>query len=210
MITRVSGRTVHIKAENGYTFQVQADLTPVEVPKRDGTGDKKLEFFDMHQLLMEGRIPPTTNSDAAYAVLQMVRTWPDSRERDTCQWLLQRYLYAKKSERRDMAVIQMASLYGAGVATKISKGIRTHAFSFPAWWIREDDFAMLLNAILKYPGCASTSSLMPISKDGAITVATRFGGSKCACDVKKALNKLSKEDYINAVWRVAYYIETTM
>ena len=209
MIIRVAGHIVHIKADDKSTFQVNADLIPVEVPTRDGTGKKKTVLFDMHLLLFEGKIPSTTSSDAAYAAMKIVEGWPECQEKGMCLFILKKHLFSKKSERRDMAVIQMASLYGAEVATKISKGIRTHAFSFPAWWIREDEFAILLNALLKYPGCASTSSLMPISVNGAITVARSYCGSKCECDVKKALGKLHHEDYINAAFRVARYIETT-
>lgn len=211
MICSTVDDKVIIKTATGDKFAIPTIGVFVDVPTRDGTGGSMRRWFNMKELLLKNRVDPRTTADEASGALRICHEWLDCPEKSLAIRTIKSYLDSKREERRDETLLIMAELYGRDIASKLSKGVREHQFFFPCYYLKEAGFAkIVVNLYKNFTGCASACYFPPNSKESALKVCEMFGGSKCVCWMRSALQttKLA-EDRIKAVFETVKYLETS-
>ena len=211
MICSVHKDRMLIKASNGDKFYVQLGLQPVEVPRRDGTGEYKTTMFDMTMLMLKGCVRDGTSADTAAGALKLLGTYPECPEINMACRIIKRFLDSQRERRRDETILTMAALYGQHNTLKISEGIRNHQFDFPVWYLKETGFAKAVNTLItEYPGTASAMAFAPWQFSQLQRACAIFGGSVCSHKMKVLFETLHlDESRIKPVFEVAKFLEVT-
>ena len=210
---RSTGRPVEyiVATPEGERFSIKAGWTFVKVPTRDGTGGTKHALFDMERLFLKGHVRPGTTADEAFAAMKLIRTLPCCQETSRAIFVIKKYLDRCREQRRDQSVAEMTELYGAEVATKLSRGYRDKAFSFPGYYLRETGFAhVVCDLIGQWPGLSGMVYKTPRTFEQAIHACYNSKGSKCSVWMRKTLeSNLVAEDRIGPIFDTVRYIEST-
>lgn len=210
---RITGRTAEyiIETPEGERFSIKTGWTHVKVPTRDGTGRTKGALFDMESLFLKGHVRTGTTADEAFAAMKLIREMPRCLETSRAVFVIKKYLDSCREQRRDQSIAVMTELYGAEVATKLSRGYRDKAFRFPGYYLRETGFAKVVcDLIDQWSGLSVMVYKTPRTFEQAIHACYNSKGSKCAVWMRKTLeSNLVAEDRIGPIFDTVRYIEST-
>lgn len=210
---RDTGRVAEytIETPDGERFSIKAGWTRVSVPTRDGTGSTKMALFDMERLFRTGQVRTGTTADEAFAAMKLIREMPRCQETARAIFVIKRYLDVLREQRRDQSIAVMTELYGASIATKLSRGYRDKAFRFPGYFLRETGFAHIVCELLnQWPGMSVMVYRTPTTFKQAVHACYNSKGSKCSVWMDKTLKRnVVAENRIGPIFDTVKYLETT-
>ena len=204
------GRTLKIQGYSGNVFDIRCGYRRMTVPRRDAHGQPTTVIFNLSQLLEDNEVPVGTTPDEVYAVIGILNMEMEPcAERSRAMFLLNNYLKGTKEQRCNQYLLEMGALYETRVGLLLYNVVGAGAFHFPAYYIREKEVATLVNALLDYPGVASTGTYIPNNWDKLVRCAGMYGSSKAHCAMIKLRKELHLDDRrVEAAFLIARYVET--
>lgn len=190
-------------------FELKLGYIPVFVPSRDGCLELHETLFDLRSLLRDRKVAYGTTSDEAFAAIKYLRSLPPTDEFDLAINDLKAFLDSKRNQRKNEYLIKMIDLYGSENGLTLFNAIKERQFRFPAFQLRENATANLINRIMKeFPGASSgyhhTSNYRSI-----LDQAHRLGGSKFRSMLVKVVEQTPlMEQRLDTAIQAVKYLET--
>ena len=199
------------KAKDGSKFELKLGWQSIRVPTRDGSETWKHSIFDLKTLILNHKVAVGTTADEAFAALRFLQDLPETDELNHAINILRQYLSDTRQRRTNDYLLTMVELYGREIGTVLFTAVGKHAFTFPAFYLRNKSTAdLVLKITEKFPGVCSTYRHCSNS-ESLLNAAHRCGGSKFRGLIGSAMGTSSKQDVIDqldSALQAVKYLET--